>query len=367
MSTYHKKVCHLSSVHSVTDTRIFYKECKTLVNAGYNVAFVVQNDKDEVIDGVKIISINKPKNRKERMIRTTRQVYHRALEFDADIYHFHDPELIPIGLLLKHKGKKVIYDIHEDVPRQNLTKEWIPTRLRSPLSWIVEGLENYAAKRFDYIVTATDYIANRFSPLNKCVIAVKNYPVIIEGISANMFSNRNRQICYISSHLSLGRAIVPIIESMKYIDAELIIAGKMDDSILDILQKFEGWKKTRYIGFGDKKKVHSIMNCSRVGLALFSLEPNYVNALPTKMFEYMMEGLPVVVTDIPILRKIIDKYNFGFYINSLKPEDIADRVNWLLNNPEVANEMGLRGQKAVKCEYNWSIEAEKLIDVYKQI
>lgn len=366
MSTYHKKVCHLTSAHSKNDTRIFYKECITLNKAGYDVSLIVQNDKDEVIDGVKIIGIDKPKNRRERMIRIARQVYQRALECDADIYHFHDPELIPTGLRLKSKGKKIVYDVHEDVPQQILSKEWIPAPLRKTISWTIERIENYAAKRFDYIVTATDYIAKRFTLLNKCVIAVKNYPICIEG-NLMPFSNRSKQICFISSHLSLIRAIVPIIESMMYIDAELIIAGEMDDSIAEILQQMDGWKKTRYVGFVDKETVQSIMSCSRVGLELFSLEPNYMNALPTKMFEYMMEGLPVVVTDIPILREIIDKYNCGFYINSLEPKDIADRINWLLDNPEVANEMGIRGQKAVKHEYNWSTEAEKLISIYKQL
>ena len=180
MSTYHKKVCHLTSVHPKIDTRIFYKECKTLVDAGYDVTLVVQNDKDEVIDGVKILCIDTPKNRKERMLHTTRHVYKRALECNADIYHFHDPELMPIGLKLKRKGKKVIYDVHEDVPRQILSKQWIPAPLRKIISWVIERIEIYAAKRFDCIVTATDYIAGHFVKLNNNVIAVKNYPIKIE-------------------------------------------------------------------------------------------------------------------------------------------------------------------------------------------
>lgn len=281
------KVVHITSVHSIYDTRIFYKECKTLVGAGYEVTLVVQQDKDKEIEQIKIRGINTPKNRRERMLKTGRQVYKRALECDADIYHFHDPELIPVGLKLKSKGKKVIYDVHEDVPRQILSKQWIPLPLRRIISWAVERIENYAAKQFDCIITATDHIAQRFALLNNHVIAVKNYPVLIDDVpTSKNFSNRRKQICYISSHLSLVRAIVPIVASMKYIDAELIIAGNLDESVLEIIQKIDGWQKTRYVGFVDRKTVHSIMSSSRVGLAIFYPEPNYVNALPTKMFEY---------------------------------------------------------------------------------
>lgn len=362
------KICHITSVHSLYDNRIFYKECKTLVNSGYDVSLIVPHKIDETIDGVKIKGIDKPKNRKERMIKTVKQIYYCALNCDADIYHFHDPEFILAALRLKSKGKTVIYDVHEDVPRQILSKQWLPVSLRKIISWMVEGIENCAVKRFDCIITATEYIAQRFSLLNNHVVAVKNYPILIDDIlTKENISNQGQKICYISSHLSFQRAIIPIIKSMKYIDAELVLAGAMDESVSKIIKEIDGWSKTKYLGFVDKEKVHSIMNSSKVGLAIFSLEPNYINALPTKMFEYMREGLPVVVMDIPILREIIDKYECGLYINSLEPKDIAAAVNWLLNNPEKAIEMGKRGRRAVEIEYNWDTEAAKLIDAYRKI
>ena len=163
------KVCHLTSVHRPFDTRIFYKECRTLAQAGYEVVPVVTHDKNDVIDGVRIKGVPKPKNRRERMTKTVWQVYKAAVAENADIYHFHDPELIPVGIMLKLKGKKVIYDVHEDVPKQILTKYWIPSFLRRAASASASLFEKIGSKFFDGIVAATQTIADKFGSSLFCV------------------------------------------------------------------------------------------------------------------------------------------------------------------------------------------------------
>lgn len=129
-----KKICILTSVHPVFDTRIFHKQAKTLAKAGYDVTLVVQHDRAETLKGVKILPLERPANRLSRMLKTTWQVWQKAIKQRAAIYHFHDPELIPVGLLLKLQGKKVIYDVHEDVPSQILTKHWIAKPLRKTIA-----------------------------------------------------------------------------------------------------------------------------------------------------------------------------------------------------------------------------------------
>jgi hypothetical protein len=174
------KICHLTSVHRAFDIRIFHKESKCLARAGYDVTLIAQHNKAEIVEGIKIVHLPKPRNRIERILKTVWITYRKAVDIDADIYHFHDPELILIGLLLKLLGKRVIYDVHEDLPRQNLSKPHIPLLLRKPLSLLTEALEAFSVKRFDGVVTATPVINRRFVKLGANAVNVNNFPFISE-------------------------------------------------------------------------------------------------------------------------------------------------------------------------------------------
>src|SRR5664280_1729700 len=156
------KVCILTTVHSPFDIRIFQKEAKSLVKAKYDVTIIAQHDKEEIIDGVNIINLQKPRNRITRMTKTVLSAYRKALQIDADIYHFHDPELIPIGLLLKKRGKHVIYDVHEDYYEDIKLKRWLPDYFRTLVAVIFKKYELFASRKFDAIITATEMIEKKF-------------------------------------------------------------------------------------------------------------------------------------------------------------------------------------------------------------
>ena len=169
------KVVHLTTVHPPFDTRIFYREAKTLARAGYEVVLIAQHDKDELVEGIKIIALPKPRNRLARILGLTWLAFRLALRQRAEIYHFHDPELLPIGVMLKlFTRARVIYDVHEDVPEQILTKYWIPVPLRRPLAVVFNAFEKLLARAVDAVVVATEGIAKKFLRLRPVV--VHNYP-----------------------------------------------------------------------------------------------------------------------------------------------------------------------------------------------
>jgi glycosyltransferase involved in cell wall biosynthesis len=300
------KICHLTSVHPRYDARIFHKECKTLSNAGFDVNLVVADGKgDEVVDKIKIYDVGKPINRKERMLKTTKKVLKKALEVNAEIYHFHDPELIPIGIKLKKLGKKVIYDVHEDLPRQLLSKPYLNKFSKVILSKIIEIYENYAAKKFDYIITATPYIRNRFKKLNPNTIDINNFPLLNEFYSIDLKNNKENAVCYIGGITKI-RGIIELIKSLEHVDTTLHLAGEFESEDLkkEVMQLM-GWEKVKYYGYVSREKVREIFTSVNAGIVTFLPEPNHINAMPNKLFEYMSASLAVIASNFTLWKEIL--------------------------------------------------------------
>ena len=355
----------MSSAHPQDDTRIFYKQCKTLVNAGYSVSLIVQH-KDEEIDGVKIKGVDIPKNRKERMLKTTQQVYKQALICNADIYHFHDPELIPVGLRLKRKGKKVIYDVHEDVPRQILSKGWIAAPFRKIISWMAEHYENRAVRQFDCIITATPYIRDRFIKINKNSMDINNYPLLSELHTANTeWDRKEKLVCYVGG-IGRIRGIREMVQAIGMTKYSLLLAGGFESSEeRDIAVSKDGWKHIIELGHINRQGVKEVLSRSMAGLVLFHPEPNHINAQPNKMFEYMSAGIPVIASDFPLWKEIVEDNNCGICVNPLDVNEIADAINYIMDNPEQTRQMGENGRRAIEEKYNWEKEGFKLLKIYE--
>lgn len=363
-----KKVCHITTVHPLFDTRIFYKECKTLAEAGYNVTLIVQHDKEETIEGINIIPLPRPQNRFQRMVSLVRYAFKLAVKQDADIYHFHDPELIPIGLRLKKLGKKVIYDVHEDVPRQILSKYYFLKIIRPTIAKLFELYENRASKHFDAIITATPFINERFIKLGCNAININNFPLLSEFMMDDTdWRKKERAVCYVGG-LDEIRGLYQMIEAIGKIDVKLILAGNFTtEEQKNKAMSLKGWQNVEYLGFVNREKVKEIFLRSMGGLVLFLPEPNHVNAQPNKMLEYMSEGLPVISSYFPLWRKIIEGNKCGICVNPLNPEEIAKAIEYLVNNPDEAREMGKNGKRVVLEKYNWDKEKEKLLDLYRNI
>jgi glycosyltransferase involved in cell wall biosynthesis len=364
-----KKIVHFSSAHPCFDIRIFVKECKTLAEAGYNVVLVVTHDKDEVVDGIKIKSVAKPKNRRERMFKTAFDVYRAALKEDADLYHFHDPELIPFGIMLRLKGKKVIYDVHEDLPRQIMTKPWINPFLRRIVSFCADAAEHIGVHFFNGVVAVTATIAERF-PQNKTTV-VHNYPILGEltAVEAIPYRERPPVVVYVGG-ITMIRGISEMVEAVGLMpedfDISLALAGSITEQ--DVQQTISSAdRRVNYIGWQSREQVAKLLGRSRAGLVLFHPAPNHVDAMPNKLFEYMSAGLPVIASDFPLWRRIIDDIGCGVVVDPLNPKKIADAVQWILEHPVESEDMGKRGQEAIYERFNWDKEAEKLLMFYDGI
>jgi glycosyltransferase involved in cell wall biosynthesis len=363
-----KKVCHITTVHHVFDTRIFYKEAQTLAKAGYDVTLIAQHDKNEVIDGITIIALPKPRNRIFRMLFLTKKAYKLALSQKADIYHFHDPELLPWMIKLKRKtGAKVIYDVHEDVPQDILSKNWIPKIFRKFISKFFEIYEDWASERFDWIITATPFIRYRFLRLNINTIDINNYPLIEEFMEPVLWDSRKNEICYIGG-ISRIRGIVELVKALEYTETVLHLAGEFESKDLEEqVKSLKGWKKVKYYGYIDRKKMVEILNTVRIGIVCFLPESNHIYSQPNKLFEYISAGIPVIASNFTLWKEILEGNNCGICVNPLEHKEIAEAIEYLINHQEEAKKMGENGRKAVLEKYNWEAESKKLLKVYEEL
>lgn len=363
-----RRVCHLTSAHKRDDIRIFHKECKSLQNI-YDISLVVADGLgDNIVDGIKIYDVGKPSSRWERMIFTTRKVYKKALEIDADIYHFHDPELIPIGLKLLKKNKKVIYDVHEDVPKQLLSKPYLNKFILRLIASAFQKYENKSAKKFTAIITVVPEITNRLKQYNDKTVEVRNYPMLNEFAKINVqWKDRENAMVYIGS-ISEIRGIYEMMQVAYKANIKLHLAGNFSTASLETdLQNHKEWEQVIYHGVLGRDDIVALLSKVKIGLLLLHPVPNHLIGLNTKIFEYLAAGLPIIASDMSHYNEIMEKNNCGFCINPFDIDAITDKVRYLINNDQIAEEMGLNGRNAIEKYYNWENEEKKLIELYKTI
>ena len=384
------KVCHLTTVHWAYDIRVFYKECQSLAKAGYEVVLIARHDKSESIEGVNIVPCPLFKNRLARVLFAPLRMFFLALKQRAKVYHFHDPELLVTGLLLRlFTRAKVIYDIHEDYKTSIRQKHYLSRRIAAAASIFFGFFESAAAKSFK-LVLAEKYYEKRFPK----GIHVLNYPIIeadrwedstfgedsalsqpgyhrpLPGGSAP----GNHHLLYTGT-MSEDRGALLYAEMLDYLKAiDIFMVGFCRKNLAQQVREIAGKEHARLHLEGEEEFVHP----ARVqyyyqegkwlaGLAVFPPTTHYMNKELTKFFEYMLAGIPVICSDFPVWRELIEETNAGLLVDPFDRQAITDAVEYLKTHPGESSQMGKNGRRAVLERYNWNIEGEKLLGLYQQI
>lgn len=359
------RVVHLASQHPADDVRIFLKECRSLAEAGYEVHYVAPGAADQTRDGVTLHGFQLPGGyRPLQILQRLWRVWRSARGIDAELCHFHEPVLLPVALLLKLGGARIVYDVHEDhlaALEDGPYKEgWKRLGLR-----LFDGV---ARRTCDAFVAATPSIARRLPP--ERTIELLNYPLPDEFPGGSPSPATGADVIYVGV-ITRGRALREMIEAIERVSdptVRLVLVGAFSPPELEQeARALPGWKRVEYLGPLGRREVGERLGAARAGLVLFHPQGNHLEAMPNKLFEYMAAGLPVVASNFTYWRSLLDPIGCAVFVDPLDAAQIAAAIEELLGDDARAKEMGRRGEAAVRERLNWQQESPKLIDLYARL
>ncbi|HOA27991.1 MAG TPA: glycosyltransferase [Arachnia sp.] len=355
------RVAHLSTLHPPRDNRIFNKECASLAREGVDLWFIGAQDGDGVDQGVNTVGIGKANGVFQRLVTAQLKAWRALRRVRPDLVHVHDPELIPMVWLWKTLHRKAaVYDAHEDLVGQMDDKSYIPRPLHPLAMAYARLLVRWADKGFDGIVTSTPHIRTLYRNPNAAV--VHNYPYLRDYPPASSTPVPGRLV-YVGL-LSQGRQVDVMIDAVKRVPgARLLVAGPADADIAPLL---EGDDQIEYLGMLPSTEVPGVVATGSVGLVFLKPLNNYVDSIPTKLFEYLAAGIPAVVSDFPWLRRLLRGHDCCVFVDTTTADAPAEAIRQLLADPAAAAEMGARGRRAIEDEFNFEAEVPALLAVTRR-
>ncbi|KZN98026.1 MULTISPECIES: glycosyltransferase family 4 protein [Aeribacillus] len=367
------KVCVLTTVHHAYDGRIYHKQCKTLQKAGYEVTLIAPKP-EKIIehDNIQLIPIDKPKKEWKRFLHTF-SIIKKAIKTNADVYHFHDPELLPVGVLLRLITRKiVIFDVHEHYPNAIMSKKYLKKWVKIPVRIAYEIIEKISLQFISGVIYTTDEVGERYKKYKSCKI--ENYPLLemFEQLSINQ--KDPKLILYLGGITPI-RGIRELIEAFKIVsekmDAKLLFVGgfeaeSFEKEIKDKIRQYGLESQIQFAGKVSYEQIQTYLEKASIGIIPYLPVPNHLVCLPNKIFEYLAGGVIPIASNFPHYDRVLKKAGSGRAVDPENPKEIADAILFFLQcGQDQLNQMRERGRNEFLKSFNWKSEGNKLLDFYQ--
>ncbi len=367
------RVVHISTAHPWNDARILYRECRGLAEAGFDVTLVCGGDGDaRMVEGVGIVEVPRSVSRLARMTVGAWRCTWRALAMHPALIHIHDAELLVPALVARARGLPVVYDVHEDLPLQVMSKGWIPSWLRPSVSWVAGLTETVLARAMSGCCAATPHIAARFGRLRPTEV-VQNFPPTGEIAPRNAPEQASPETTLVyMGGLTEARGIRVLVEAVgranRQVPVRLVLAGRFWPREYESdLSRVPGWDRVTYVGWQDRAGIDRLIAGADIGMVVLLPEPNYLEAYPTKLFEYMLGGIPVIASDFPLWREIVEAAKCGLLVDPGSPDAVASAIVSLVDDPDLTARMGAAGRAAALAHYTWESQYPHLEALYNAV
>lgn len=370
------KVTILAPVHPWDDVRIFHKQALSLSESGFEVSVIAKSEKARDYSNIKIIPANSSYVTRAHRFLSIPRIALQALDHKADIYHLHNPDTIPIAILLKLLGKKVIYDTHEDFSQRILAREWIPLKYRKVIAKAVSSLEILTARLCDGSIATQQDVVERLG--DKCLL-LGNSPRVNDSLIAgvkNIAEQMPRQdfdlfrLIYIGG-IAESRGVFEMIDSLETINQKvncrLWLIGPISDELLSRIQNLPGWKFVDFIHRIPQEEAFAYLYLSDVGLIYLKDIADHRKSDANKIYEYMTFGKPFIASNFPLWVNKLGSIDAGVFIEPDSSYKLAEAVTKLYDMPKADRKaMGKRGIAYTK-DNSWEKDFNKLLKMYKRI
>jgi glycosyltransferase involved in cell wall biosynthesis len=362
-------VCHFSIAHTELKSRSFHREFKPLAAAGMNVRYATPTDIKVQRSGVDFVTLQRPRTRVHSLLPSAALI-RVLLRQDAHLYHFQDPELLPVALLLKAIFNKcVVYDAYEDFPSMALNKRSLPAFFRPLAAKAVAALERVAAHWFDGVMTADPLTLRRLARVGKSrKLVFFNFPNL-DLFPPPRSKTKQFDVVY-RGGLSARAGTLVLLEAMRLLAergkrARVLLIGYFDDDVFEskLLERIRDLGLSANIELRGRMKHEDMAEAlseARVGVCPLQDIPKFRLNIPVKVFEYWACGLPVVASDLLPIRPFFRNTGGGFLYQPADAAELAKSVGWLLDHPNAASRMGQLGRSAIVQRFNNQNEVHKL-------